>query len=195
MSHHIDVSSMLRKSVCELYSNLVTRPTGSAVRSEIEQEIDKIGERTLTIIDFSHVGLLDYSCADEIVAKLLLQYVALDAPRREVYFVFRGIGESHMDAIEAVLQRHQLALVSQLADGAARVIGCIEDHERKAWETVARIGGCPVPDFADVAGMDCEEAERVLERLWQRRLLVRYNGGYAAVGAATPGVLPVSNEH
>ncbi|MEA2706788.1 MAG: hypothetical protein QOH22_1576, partial [Gemmatimonadaceae bacterium] len=35
MINHIDVSSMLRKSVCELYSNLVTRPTGAAVRCEI----------------------------------------------------------------------------------------------------------------------------------------------------------------
>ena len=106
MINHIDVSSMLRKSVCELYSNLVTRPTGAAVRSEIEQELDRIGDRALTIIDFSHVGLLDFSCADEIVAKLLLQYVSTDAPRREVYFVFRGISESHMEAIEAVLERH-----------------------------------------------------------------------------------------
>ena len=96
MINHIDVSSMLRKSVCELYSNLVTRPTGAAVRCEIEQELDRIGDRALTVIDFSHVGLLDFSCADEIVAKLLLQYVSTDAPRREVYFVFRGISESHM---------------------------------------------------------------------------------------------------
>jgi len=114
--NHIDVSSMLRKSVCELYSNLVTRPTGAAVRSEIEQELDRIGDRALTVIDFSHVGLLDFSCADEIVAKLLLQYVSTDSPRREVYFVFRGISESHMEAIEAVLERHQLALVTQHAE-------------------------------------------------------------------------------
>src|SRR5205823_10593573 len=108
MSHHIDLSSLLRKSVCELYSNLVTRPTGAAVRCEIEQELDRIGERALTVIDFSHVKLLDYSCADEIVAKLLLQYVSVDAPRREVYLVFRGINESHMDAIEPGLRRHDL---------------------------------------------------------------------------------------
>ena len=47
---------MLRKSVCELYSNLVTRPTGAAVRCEIEQELDRIGDKALTVIDFSHDG-------------------------------------------------------------------------------------------------------------------------------------------
>lgn len=194
MSHHIDVSSMLRKSVCELYSNLVTRPTGAAVRCEIEQELDRIGERALTIIDFSHVKLLDFSCADEIVAKLLMQYVSVDGPRREVYFVFRGINESHMDAIQAVLERHKLALVSQLADGAARLIGAIHDDERSAWETMARLGAAPCAEFASESGMPQEMAEQMLDLLWRRRLLIRYDGGYAAVGSRTFATLPVSQQ-
>ena len=190
MSHHIDVSSLLRKSVCELYSNLVTRPTGAAVRCEIEQELDRIGERALTVIDFSHVKLLDYSCADEIVAKLLLQYVSVDSPRREVYFVFRGINESHMDAIEAVLKRHDLALVSQLADGAARLVGDIGQDERAAWETMAKLGSAEPKEFADASGLAPDKAERVLDNLWRRRLLIRYDGGYAAVGTRTFATLP-----
>ena len=48
-----------------------------------------------------------------------MQYVSVDVPRREVYFIFKGMSDSHMDAIEAVLERHNLALVTQLADGAA----------------------------------------------------------------------------
>ena len=192
MSHHIDVSSLLRRSVCELYSNLVTRPTGAAVRCEIEQELDRIGERALTIIDFSHVKLLDYSCADEIIAKLLLQYVSVDAPRREVYFVFRGINESHMDAIEAVLKRHDLALVYQLADGAARLIGDIGDEERRAWDTMTALGAAQSAEFAAASGLTAEKAELVLDTLWRRRLVIRYEGGYAAVGSRTFATLPTS---
>jgi hypothetical protein len=194
MSHHIDVSSLLRKSVCELYSNLVTRPTGAAVRCEIEQELDRIGERALTVIDFTHVKLLDYSCADEIVAKLLLQYVSVDSPRREVYFVFRGINESHMDAIEAVLKRHDLALVSQLADGAARLIGDIGDEERSAWETMTKLGAAQTSEFATASGLASADAEQVLETLWRRRLVIRYEGGYAAVGSRTFATLPTTTQ-
>jgi len=194
VSHHIDLSSLLRKSVCELYSNLLTRPTGAAVRCEIEEELDRIGERALTIIDFTHVKLLDFSCADEIVAKLLLQYVSVDAPRREVYFVFRGINESHLDAIEAVLTRHDLALVSQLADGAARLIGAISDDERRAWETMMRLGAAPAAEFASAAGLTDDNAERVLDTLWRRRLVIRYDGGYAAVGSRTFATLPSATQ-
>ena len=37
MMNHIDISSVLRQTLeCDLYSNLVTRPTGAAVRGQIE---------------------------------------------------------------------------------------------------------------------------------------------------------------
>jgi hypothetical protein len=188
--NHIDVSSMLRKSVCELYSNLVTRPTGAAVRCGIEQELDRIGDRALTVIDFSHVGLLDFSCADEIVAKLLLQYVSIDAPRREVYFLFRGISESHLDAIETVLERHNLALVTQHPDGQSRLIGIVDVEQRRAWEVICQLGAGASTDVADATGLSREEAERMLDTLWRRRLLIRHDNSYVAVGSATP---PVEN--
>jgi hypothetical protein len=183
--NHIDVSSMLRKSVCELYSNLVTRPTGAAVRCEIEQELDRIGDRALTVIDFSHVGLLDFSCADEIVAKLLLQYVSTDSPRREVYFLFRGISESHMEAIEAVLERHKLALVTQHSDGESRLAGIIDLEERRAWEIIAQLGAGVSADVASAIGLSADDAERTLDKLWRRRLLIRHDHGYVAVGSAS----------
>ena len=176
---------MLRKSVCELYSNLVTRPTGAAVRCEIEQELDRIGDRALTVIDFSHVGLLDFSCADEIVAKLLLQYVSTDAPRREVYFLFRGISESHMEAIEAVLERHRLALVTQHTDGRSRLVGIIDLEERRAWEIISQLGAGASSDVADAIGLSRDDAERTLDKLWRRRLLIRHDNGYVAVGSAS----------
>ena len=33
-------------------------------------------DRSLTVIDFSHVSMIDFSCADEVVAKLLIRYVS-----------------------------------------------------------------------------------------------------------------------
>ena len=181
---------MLRKSVCELYSNLVTRPTGAAVRCGIEQELDRIGDRALTVIDFSHVGLLDFSCADEIVAKLLLQYVSVDKPRREVYFIFRGISDSHLEAIETVLERHTLALVTQQADGMSRLIGIVGVDERKAWDIISNLGAGASADVADATGLSAADAERMLDTLWRRRLVIRYDDGYVAVGSVNTSAEP-----
>ena len=190
MISHIDVSTVLRRSVCDLYSNLVTRPTGAAVRIGIEHHLDEIGDKALAILDFSHVGLLDFSCADEIVAKLLLQYVSLDLPRREVYFVFYGMSESHMDAIEAVLERHDLALVTQLEGGVVQLVGNVDGDQRRAWDTIGRLGIAHASDVADATGMPHELAARMLETLWQRRLVIRQESGYIAIRSGYAGRVP-----
>lgn len=186
MINHIDVSSVLRGTVSELYSNLVTRPTGAAVRGTIEELLGGMGGRTLTIIDFTHVSLLDFSCADEIIAKLLLRYCDEDPPRDD-YFVFRGLGEMHLEAIESVLERHGLVLVAEERNGGARLIGKLDASERSAWETLYRLGHAVASsDIADDTGLPPEEVTRVLEALARRRLLMRSGELYEAVGRGGP---------
>lgn len=112
MKQHIDVGDVLRQAVAGNYSNLVTRPTGVAVRSFIEARLRSTDDGVVTVIDFSRVGMMDFSCADEIVAKLVLQQ-ELAKPSR---VVFSGLSESHLEAIDVVLERHGMVLVSHEAD-------------------------------------------------------------------------------
>ncbi len=184
MMMHIDVSSVLRQTLsCELYSNLVTRPTGAAVRTQIEALLADSRERTLTVIDFSHVGMIDFSCADEVVAKLLLRYVAEEREHREAYFLFRGVTEDHWDAIEAVLERHRLALVLETAEGGgAHIGGIVDERERLAWNTVYELGRTAAADLVTALGSPPDDCARVLDALHRRRLLMRLDDDYVAVG-------------
>ena len=185
MMQHIDISSVLRQTLaCDLYSNLVTRKTGAAVRGQIEQLLvdAPTDGRALTVIDFSHVSMIDFSCADEVVAKLLLRY-ADEGQTTEVYFLFRGVTDDHWDAIEAVLERHGLALALESGDDV-RVVGALSDGERLAWEATYRLGDADANDVAAETGTDHANARDVLEALWRRRLVMRVNGRYVAVGGA-----------
>jgi hypothetical protein len=189
MMMHIDVSSVLRQTVsCELYSNLVTRPTGAAVRAQIEALLADSRERSLTVIDFSHVGMIDFSCADEVVAKLLLRSVATERGGREAYFLFRGVTDHHWDAIEQVLERHGLALVLETDDGAARIMGMVDDEERDAWQKVYELGRAAPAELASVLGGDEPGAQAMLDALHRRRLVMRTDEGYVAVGGLGGGV-------
>jgi hypothetical protein len=189
MMMHIDVSSVLRQTVsCELYSNLVTRPTGAAVRAQIEALLADSRELSLTVIDFSHVGMIDFSCADEVVAKLLLRSVSTERGGREAYFLFRGVTDHHWDAIEQVLERHRLALVLETDDGAARIMGAVEDDERDAWQKVYELGRTAPAELASVLGGDETGARTVLDELHRRRLVMRTEEGYVAVGGLGGGV-------
>lgn len=179
MSLLIDVGTVLRGTVCDLYSNLVTRPTGAAVRTAIERQVVEIGSPVVTTIDFSQVNLLDFSCADEIVAKLLLRYAAADGPTG--YLLFRGIHEGHLDPIETVLERHMLALVA-LHDGMAELYGVVTEEERLHWETVRDHGPVQSDTVARLLDVEWAVAEQHLEQLRNRRLLMRHSGGFAVPG-------------
>ena len=182
MMNHIDLSTVLRQTVaCALYSNLVTRPTGAAVRGQIERLLSEMGDRTLTVIDFSQVSMIDFSCADEVIAKLLLRY-AEDNPPREVYFIFRGVTDEHWEAIDAVLERRGLALVVERDDGV-HVAGALPDDERRAWQMVHQLGRAAVAELAGVLGEETVVAQRALDALSRRRLVMKVEDDYIVVGA------------
>lgn len=175
----IDVGTVLRGTVCDLYSNLVTRPTGAAVRTAIERQVHEVGEPVVTTIDFSQVSLLDFSCADEIVAKLLLRYSDADGPRG--YLLFSGIQDDHLDPIETVLEHHGLALVSWF-EGTAELFGCVDQQERRHWEAVRDAGPVNPASVARMLGVEPALSESVLERLSHRRLLMKRDDGFTVPG-------------
>jgi hypothetical protein len=175
----IDVGTVLRGTVCDLYSNLVTRPTGAAVRSAIERQVEEVGEPVVTTIDFSQVSLLDFSCADEIVAKLLLRYADAEGPRG--YLLFAGIQEDHLDPIETVLEHHNLALVSWY-EGSAELFGSVDRAERSHWDAVRDRGPVSAEQVAATLGTDPAASAEILERLRERRLLMRREDGYMVPG-------------
>jgi hypothetical protein len=185
MMNHIDISSVLRQTLaCDLYSNLVTRSTGAAVRDQIELLLGESHDRgvVLTVIDFSQVSMIDFSCADEVVAKLLMRYSS-DDPPQDAYFLFRGVSGDHWDAIEAVLERHGLALAIEDVD-RVRVVGVLGDDERQAWEATYRLHRANALDVAIEIQTSVDDAERALDALCRRRLVMRVDGQYVAVGSA-----------
>ncbi|MFI5309687.1 MAG: hypothetical protein ACHQQ3_00525 [Gemmatimonadales bacterium] len=179
----IDVGSVLRHSANVPFSDLVTRPTGVAVRRCLERELAALHEGDVALLDFSHIGMMDYSCADEVVAKLLLRLAAQDS--RTSFVVFHGITDAHLEAIEDVLLHHGLALVVHFADGGVRLVGAVSEDERSVWEMVVSRGSAAATEVAFASGRELDEMALVLDSLRRRRLL-RHDGlTYAPVGPVT----------
>src|SRR5690606_28866168 len=132
---HFDLSALVRRSVASLYSHLVTRPTGQALRLGIQSQIGELGSVCVSILDFAQVVVLDYSCADEAVAKLIRHYIGPDRPA-EVFFVARGVDDHHRETLEAVLVRHGLALAAELVGEGYTVLGEIAAEGRSAWRAL-----------------------------------------------------------
>ncbi len=174
MMQRIDLAPLLRETVATPYSDLVTRPTGAALRDRIERAIDGSSHRT-TQLDFSEVGLLDFSCADEVVAKLLLRC----ADDEEHYVLLSGITDRHLDAIDHVLERHGLS-VAALAHGEAgpRVLGVTTPDVVAAFQAIQRLGAGDAGRLADALGWTIERAADALQSLALRRLIQAAGGTF-----------------
>lgn len=178
-----DMSDMVRQSVATLYSHLVTRPTGQALRLGIEAQITELGALCLTVLDFSEVVVLDYSCADETVAKLVQRFQRSDRPA-EAYFLARGIDDRHLETIDSVLSRQDLAIVAELSSGELVLLGGLSEAERVAWRALGALGRGSAEDVAEqvtgaghtLAGdqeLHIGATRDTLESLARRRLVAR----------------------
>lgn len=172
-----------RRSVTELFSNLVTRPTGRAIRSGVESQLAEMEgaahDGCLSILDFTQVRVLDYSCADEIVAKLLLRFSGDERPA-DAFFVVRGVQEHHEEAIEAVLERHNLLLVARDDAGEVKLLGTANPVHRAAWECLVRRRRAGVTDVVEDTGLAADAAEAALASLLAHRVATRYPDGTVA---------------
>jgi len=126
--HSIDVSAVLRQAVRVQYADLVTRATGRAVREHIEQ-VYATEPGAVARMDFTGVRCLDFSCADEIVAKLLRERIRV--------LVLRGCSDGHLEALTPVLEGHGLAAVLERADGTLDGVGMRQSAEALLEELVA----------------------------------------------------------
>jgi hypothetical protein len=177
----LDVRAALARAESDRYSNLVTRATGRAVRGQLELVLGGLAGERLAVLDFSQVGVLDFSCADEIVAQLLLRHGAGrgdDTPAPGCYFACRGLHEAHLEALDPVLEHHELAIVAATTDGTTHLLGTVCDEQRAAWRLVEASGGGDVAALAAQAARPVDALAPWLTRLATRRVVVATAHGY-----------------
>ncbi len=173
----IDLKTILQHTVSSLYGDLVTRPTGQKVRNGVERELASLDGEQVVVIDFGTVRCLDISCADEIVGRILLDH----GHARTI--VLQGVDTSHCDAIEQVLERHQIAVVARDRTGRIRVLGPVQETARRAFGELTRRGAAAPEELAARLEVSPDVARRALAELLARRLVRACHDGAVAVSA------------
>ena len=156
--YSIDLKSIMQRTVSSGLGDLVTRPTGRAVRDGIERALSERDAGQGAVIDFSAVRCLDISCADEIVGTLLRTY------GQACYFLLRGVTDAHCDAISLVLERHGLTVVAEDREGRLQLLGPVRDTVRRAFRTLTEQGR-GVAEVAARFSVSADRAGEVLDEL------------------------------
>ena len=178
MMQRIDLAPLLRETVATPYSDMVTRSTGAALRDRIEQTISGASHRT-TQLDFTAVGLIDFSCADEVVAKL----VRMAKERLGRIVALRGLDEHLWESIHAVLEHQQLA-VAVLSDGTITLLGSVPADVHHLFERLEASTPLPTSALSQRLGWADDRTAEALDAALSLGVCRCAGGGYVRLPLA-----------
>jgi len=151
--------------------DLVTRPSGGKIRRRIERDMGKEPDGTVVALDFVKIGIIDYSCADEIVAKLVSRL--LGGEYGDKYLILTGLNENQKENIEVALERKDLAVMAAMKDGDRIVLGSLNNYLKDTLAFVSVRRRVTAKDLADARKLEANTSGTRLLNLHKKRLVKR----------------------
>lgn len=166
-----DLYKLLKEELGNGSKDLVTRPSGEKIRRRIERDIEKEPEGTVIGLDFAKIGVIDYSCADEIVAKLVSRLLSGEYGDR--YLLLTGLSENQKENIEVAVERKDLAVVAEMKDGGRDVLGNLNSYLKDTLDFIVKKKKATSKDLADAKKIEANTSGTRLLNLYKKRLVKR----------------------
>jgi len=163
--------NLLKEELKNGSSDLVTRPSGQVIRERIEKDIKKEKNGEVIGLDFSKIGIIDYSCADEIVAKLISRL--LSGEYGDKYIVLTGLNENQKENIEVALERKELAVMVQMKDNEKILLGTLNNYLKETLNLILKKGKITASDLSESLKLPANTSGTRLLNLHKKRLVKR----------------------
>jgi len=174
-----NLHKLLKEELKNGSSDLVTRPSGQMVRERIERDIVKEKDGEVIALDFSKVGIIDYSCADEIVAKLVSRL--LSGEYGDKYIILTGLNENQKENIEVALERKELAVIANMRDGKQVLLGSLNNYLKETLNLIVKKSKITASELSKTMKLEANTSGTRLLNLHKKRLVKRIdanrNGG------------------
>ena len=174
----LQLYSLAKKEIKGKYADLVTRQIGRVLFSKLEEELHHVSEGTIVVVDFADIGAIDYSCADEIFAKLLVRLQQNEYG--EKYIVFTNLSEHHKENIQIVLEKKDLAVLIKKKAGW-EILGALDNYLLQTLRDVMGRGRLSSSQLSEKLHLALNTASMRLSNLSKLRL-VKKNGSVNNVG-------------
>jgi len=166
-----DLNKLLQQEIGSGAKDLVTRPTGQAVRERIERDLEREPDGSVIGLDFSKVGVIDYSCADEVVAKLVSRLLSGEYGDR--YLLLTGLNENQKENIEVALERKDLAIAAEMKDGTRVLLGSLHNYLKDTLDYIVKKRKVTSKELADARNLGANTSGTRLLNLAKKRLVKR----------------------
>lgn len=152
-------------------SDLVTRRSGQVIRERIERDISDEKDGSVIALDFSKIGIIDYSCADEIVAKLVSRLLSGEYGER--YLALTGLNENQKENIEVALERKDLAIMARMRSGEDVLLGVLNNYLKETLHFILRRNKITAKELSDALKLEANTSGTRLLNLHKKRLVRR----------------------
>jgi hypothetical protein len=166
-----DLYKFLKEELGNGSKDLVTRPSGEKIRQRIERDMEREPDGAVISLDFTKIGIIDYSCADEIIAKLVSRL--LSGEYGDKYLLLIGLNENQKENIEVALERKDLSIVSEMRDGNRALIGNLNNYLKETLDFIRKKKKVSAKDLSAGLKLEANTSGTRLLNLHKKRLVRR----------------------
>jgi len=163
----------LRKVGDELFRNGTKEWTGRSRGVRIRETLERMlkeNPEARVILDFSGSGAVDFSWADEVVAKIISRLWSNEYGER--YLVLKGLTPSQIENIEVALERKKLAVLATGPDGW-RIMGSLNNYLAHTLDEVMKRKRLTLKELSEAEGIGMNTGGTRLLNLYKKRLVFR----------------------
>ncbi len=150
------------------------RSRGVRIRHAIEKILGTEKGSLRIVLDFSGMGSIDFSWADEVVAKIISRLWS--GEYGEKFLVLKNLNPSQAENIGVALERKKLAVLTTGSEGW-RIIGSLNNYLIHTLNRVMKKRQLTLRELSEEEGIEMNTSGTRLLNLYKKRLVVRSEGG------------------
>jgi hypothetical protein len=166
------MADIFRSAVEAREIHMVTRDTGRRVRAEAARIVASLEEGGLLTLDFDGVGIIDYSCADEFLAKLLTRLIA--GEYGEKYVCLSNLNASQEENIAVALEKKRLSALLANPDSTWKCLGILKPYLRQTLDLVMDRETVSARELCTLLSLALNTSSTRLINLHRQRLVIRH---------------------
>ena len=166
----------LKKLTHDLFKNGKKEMAGRSRGARLRETIEKIlreGDEPCLVIDFSGMGSIDFSWADEVVAKMVSRLWGDEYG--EKYLVLKGLNPSQEENIGVALERKKLVVLTT-GPGGWRIIGSLNNYLVQTLNQVMNTRRLTLRELSEKEKIGMNTSGTRLLNLYRKRLVLRIEG-------------------
>ena len=146
------------------------RSRGIRIREGLERILGEERGPVCLVLDFSGMGSVDFSWADEVVAKMVSRLWS--GEYGEKFLVLKNLSPSQAENVGVALERKKLAVLATGADGW-QLIGSLNNYLVHTLTRVMKRNQLTLRELSEEEGIEMNTSGTRLLNLYKKRLVVR----------------------